>query len=190
MKRANFSRALAQADREGVWAFTPETFSALLGGVEPNYLRLMLKRLVDRGVLARAARGVYVNPAARSLPADVRVGLIRFLRPRELTYISLETKLSAAGVISQIPATLTCMTTGQPGKFDTPWGIVEFTHTDHRIEPGADVYFRDDGMLEATTERAVRDLRRVGRNVGLIDEDVLAEVLAEEKDHGVEVPQP
>ena len=39
-----------------------------MGGVDPAYLKLMMKRLSDQGVLIRAARGVYVNPTpVRSL---------------------------------------------------------------------------------------------------------------------------
>ncbi len=181
MGRLELTQQLAFADRQGVWAFTPATFSALLGGVAPSYLKLMMKRLADQGMLIRAARGVYVNPAARSVPADVRAGLIRFLRPREISYVSLEHRLSEVGVISQVATALTCMTTGSPGRFDTPWGAIEFTHTDRDIAIDADVHLRDDAVLEATIERALRDLRRVGRNTDLIDDDILADVLSEEE---------
>ena len=181
MRRRDLMQKLTDMDRRGVWAFTPATFSALLEHPEPNYLRLRMKRLADEGVLVRAARGVYVNPHARSMPNDVRAGLIRFLRPREITYVSLESKLSEAGVISQIATTLTCMTTGSPGRFDTPWGAVEFTHTDRLIAIGTDVHRRDDGTLHATVERAARDLRRVGRNTDLIDAETLAEAIGEER---------
>ena len=99
MKRRDLNDQLAKADRAGVWAFTPPSFSALMGGIEPGYLRLMMKRLSDQGVIVRAARGLYVNPHARSQPPDVRRGLIRFLRPRGISYVSLESKLSEAGVI-------------------------------------------------------------------------------------------
>jgi hypothetical protein len=181
MRRTELSKRLVEADRNSIWAFTPATFSALLGQVEPNYLKLMMKRLADQGVLIRAARGVYVNPQARSLPSDIRRGLIRFLRPREISYVSLESKLSEAGVISQITTALTCMTTGSPGNFETPWGIIEFTHTDRDIDLKKDIYRRDDGSLEASVATAVRDLRRVGRNVDLIDLETLAEAVAEEE---------
>ena len=190
MRRAALSKRLIEADRKSIWAFTPATFGALLGEVEPNYLKLMMKRLTDQGVVIRATRGLYVNPQARSLPADVRRGLIRFLRPRELSYVSLESKLSEAGVISQLTNSLTCMTTGSPGTFETPWGIIEFTHTDRDIDPEADVYRRDDGTLEATVARAVRDLRRVGRNVDLVDPETLADALAEEENHEQQSFQP
>ncbi|MFZ0606859.1 MAG: hypothetical protein WAM75_04160 [Xanthobacteraceae bacterium] len=181
MKRRHLLHKLDEADRKGVWAFTSATFAALFDNPSPNYLRLMMKRLADQGVLMRAARGVYVNPRARSMPRDVRAGLIRFLRPREVSYVSLESKLSEAGAISQVPTVLSCMTTGSPGRFDTPWGAIEFTHTNRNIAFGTDVHTRDDGLIEATVERSARDLRRVGRNVGLIDSETLAEAINEEK---------
>jgi hypothetical protein len=183
MKRSELTKRLLEADRSSVWAFTPASFGALLGKSEPDYLKLMMKRLTDQGVLVRAARGVYVNPLARSLPVDVRRGLLRFLRPREISYVSLESKLSEAGAISQITAALTCMTTGSPGTFETPWGIIEFTHTDRHIDLEKDVYRRDDGTLEATVARAGRDLRRVGRNLDLVDPETLDEAIAEEKSY-------
>ncbi len=181
MKRLDLITKLAHADATGVWAFTLPSFSALMNGVEPAYLRLMMKRLSDQGMLIRAARGVYVNPTARSSPADIRRGLLRFLRPREINYVSLESKLSEAGIISQITTALTCMTTGSPGRFETPWGAMEFTHTDRKIDVGTDVFVQDDGTLEATIRTAVRDLRRVGRNLDLIDQDILADAISEEE---------
>src|SRR5712672_4499635 len=143
MKRRDLNEKLSQADAAGVWAFTPPSFSALMGGVDPAYLKLMMKRLADQGVLVRAARGIYVNPHARSRPVDARRGLLRFLRPREINYVSLESKLSEAGVISQITTVLTCMTTGSPGRFETPWGAIEFTHTDREIRVGEDVVVQE-----------------------------------------------
>ena len=181
MTRQALIKKLDDADRCRVWAFTPASFSALLGNPRPNYLKLMMKRLADQDVLTRATRGVYVNPHARSMPNDVRAGLIRFLRPRELTYVSLESKLSEVGAISQVATALTCMTTGSSGRVDTRWGAIEFTHTDRPIVLGTDVHTREDGVLEATVERSARDLRRVGRNTDLIDEETLAAAIREER---------
>src|ERR1700736_4372500 len=159
MRRRILDQKLAHMDRRGVWAFTPATLSVVLGNPDKGYLRLAMKRLADQGVLIRAARGVYVNPHARSMPSDVRAGLIRFLRPREVSYVSLESRLSEAGVISQVATVLTCMTTGSSGRFDTPWGAIELTHTDRPAAFGSDAHTRDDGVVEATIERSARDLR-------------------------------
>jgi hypothetical protein len=185
VKRKDLDLKLSQADSAGLWAFTPSSFSILMGGIEPDYLRLRMKRLADQGVLIRAARGVYVNPHARSRPSDVRRALLRFLRPREINYVSLESKLSEAGAISQIASTLTCMTTGSRGWFETPWGAIEFTHTDRKITMGVDVVLQNDGTWEATTRIALRDWRRVGRNLDLIDNETLAEVMSEEGSHSM-----
>jgi len=73
------------------------------------------------------------------------------------------------------------MTTGSPGRLDTPWGAIEFTHTDRHIAFGTDVQMGDEGMPQATVERAARDLRRVGRNTNLIDEETLAEAICAER---------
>ncbi len=173
-------RLLAKADNQGVWAFTLATLSALLGGVEPSYHALALKRAADRGVLVRAARGVYVNPLARSLPSDPRSALVAFLRPREFSYLSLEARLSEAGVISQVATVLTCMTTGPSGEFDTPWGIVEFVHTDRPVTEQSGVEFSGNELPRASVERAWRDLKRVGRNVGLVDDATLRAAVASE----------
>ena len=179
MRRRTLLQRLDHMDRRGVWAFTPATFSTVIDEPDPAYLKLRMKRLADQGILTRAARGIYVNPRARSLPRDVRGGLLRFVRPREVTYVSLESRLSELGAIPQTATTLTCMTTGSPGRFDTPWGAIELTHTDREIAVGRDVSARDDGVLEASAERAARDLRRVGRNVDLIDAAALAQAIAE-----------
>ena len=73
------------------------------------------------------------------------------------------------------------MTTGSPGWFDTPWGAVEFTHTSRKIQVGSDVIAQDDGTMEATIRTAIRDLRRVGRNLDLVDKEILAEAIAEQE---------
>jgi hypothetical protein len=45
-------------------------------------------------------------------------------------------------------------------------------------------------VLEASVERAARDLRRVGRNTDLIDEEVLADALSEQRVHERQGHQP
>jgi hypothetical protein len=49
IKRHDLIKKLAQSDAAGVWAFTPPGFSALMGGVDQPYLKLMMKRLSDQG---------------------------------------------------------------------------------------------------------------------------------------------
>ena len=67
-------------------------------------------------------------------------------------------------------------------------GLAVTGHQSEDLEK--DVYRRDDGTLEATVARAVRDLRRVGRNVDLIDPETLADAIAEEETHEQQSFQP
>jgi hypothetical protein len=118
----------------------------------------------------RVARGLYVNPRARSLPDDVQAALVSLLRPWDSSYISLESVLYEAGWLSQIPSRLTVMTTGRPQTFDTPWGMIEFVHAARKGKDFSDgVTFDVNRRIHvATPQRAWRDLKRVGRNVGLV----------------------
>ncbi len=70
------------------------------------------------------------------------------------------------------------MTTGRAGLFKTPYGNIEFTHTKRSVDNILDGT-NDVGrpLRYATVETAHRDLRRVGRNVHLIDEEALEEVI-------------
>ncbi len=133
----------------------------------------MLKALArhqQTGVIERIARGLYVNPRASCLPSDLLSALVPFLRPWDFNYLSLESALSEAGWISQIPSRLTLMTTGRSQIFNTPYGTIEFVHT-MRAEGKLRNELRFDPQRElavATPSRALRDLKRVGRNLDLI----------------------
>ncbi|CAG9169821.1 type IV toxin-antitoxin system AbiEi family antitoxin [Cupriavidus pinatubonensis] len=161
--------AMDRWDEAGIWAFTSGTLSLLFR--EDN--RAMLKALArhqEAGLIQRVARGLYVNPRARSFPPDVLSALVPFLRPWDFNYLSLESALSEAGWISQIPSRLTLMTTGRSQTFETPYGTLEFIHTARKPET-LTAELVDDSRRElpvATPPRALRDLKRVGRNLDLV----------------------
>ena len=88
--------------------------------------------------------------------------------------------LSEYGVISQIPLDrLTLMTTGRKGIYQTPYGIIEFTHTKRSVSDILKNTKRITGnpLRIALKKTAWRDLKRVGRNLDLVN---LAELLHEE----------
>lgn len=69
------------------------------------------------------------------------------------------------------------MTTGRSGEFITDYGTIEFTHTSRRINlVEHDVYFDNEvGMFRANKERAIADLKRVGRNTDMIEDEIHAQ---------------
>ncbi|ANS87896.1 hypothetical protein VSVS12_04196 [Vibrio scophthalmi] len=130
-----------------------------------------LKRLVKNQILERVARGIYLYTLSKDrFSASTLEFIVKTLRRGEYSYVSLESALSEYGVISQIPVDrLTVMTTGRKGEYKTRYGVIEFTHTKKSVPDIVDS-IRSVGrpLRVATEETAIRDLKRVGRNVHLI----------------------
>ncbi len=171
MKIANFIRTMDDLDAKGIWACRSATLKMVFRE-KPSTLLKGLAAMERAGLLVKISRGLYVNPRAKSLPPTPVLSLVSFLRPWHLSYLSLESVLSEAGMISQLPSRMTFMTTGREGEFFTPYGTIEFVHT----KRDRDAILRDvtyDTYREihvATPAQALRDLRRVGRNMHLIEE--------------------
>jgi len=87
-----------------------------------------LSRLADRGLVSRAAKGVYVNRLVRDSAAE---DFIRVLRPP--SYVSLESALSHWGLSTQSPVALTCVTTGKPKEYRTQEFSITFRTISKRL---------------------------------------------------------
>ena len=123
-----------------------------------------------------AARGIYVNEDAASFDSYTIERITKALRRGEYSYVSLESMLSEYGIISQVPIDrLTIMTTGRKGIYNTPYGIIEFTHTKRSVKNIlSNTHMISEKPLRiAYKETALRDLKRVGRNINLINTEEL-----------------
>jgi hypothetical protein len=66
------------------------------------------------------------------------------------------------------------MTQGRSGKIETRYGTIEFTHTNRKNRTAEDVYYDPDTRIfRARAKRAIADLKRVGRNVDMINEEAV-----------------
>ena len=169
---------LAEWDRKGRHVFTRRELAKLFPRDNPKTFAEGLRRLVRGGLLLRACRSVYVNPTAHSLDSRVIERIARALRPGAYNYVSLETLLSESGAISQIPLDrLTVMTTGRKGIYETPYGVIEFTHTKRQAADILSGIRQVDGrpLRVATPAVAWRDLKRVGRNAQLVDREAVTD---------------
>jgi len=80
--------------------------------VAPGSLRKALGRQRKRGLVERVTHKIYINRLASDhTPYD----LVNVLRPN--SYVSLESALRFWGVSTQIPAAVTCVTTGKPREY-------------------------------------------------------------------------
>lgn len=160
--------ALDAWDKHGIWAFDLPRLRMLFEQSSGDLQQSLLHQ-TRSGNMVRIARGIYVNPRARSMPAEPLLALVSIMRPFEFSYLSLESVLSDAGWISQVAQRYTLMSTGRSSVFYTPYGVLEFTHTSRTASPPQVVFDRSRGIHIATPERAYEDLRFVKRNTDLVE---------------------
>ena len=171
MNKLQAIRSMRSFDRQGKFVFSKHDMSKLFPEDNPKALDEGLNRLVKAGLLVRACRGIYVNDDAHSMDSYTIEHIAKALRRGEYSYVSLESMLSEYGVISQIPVDrLTVMTTGREGLYKTPYGMIEFTHTKRSVVDILSSIQKIKGrpLRVATKEAAIRDLKRVGRNIDLL----------------------
>lgn len=173
MNKVEAIQAIRSFDKKGRFVFTKHDLSKVFPKDSPKALDEGVARLVKAGLLTRACRGIYVNEDANSMDSYLIEHIAKHLRRGDYNYVSLESMLSEYGVISQIPLDrLTVMTTGRKGIYRTIYGTIEFTHTKRPVESILDSAIEAEGrpLRLATKATAIRDLKRVGRNLHLIDE--------------------
>lgn len=157
--------------KEKRYVFTTHTLSKLFPQDSPKTFSEGLHRLVKVGLIERACRNIYVNPDGLTNHYLIEE-LAKALRPGCYNYVSLESMLSEYGSISQIPMDrLTIMTTGRKGLYKTAYGVIEFTHTKRSVLDILNHTHLVEGrpLRIATKATAWRDLKRVGRNIHLVD---------------------
>ena len=172
MNRIDLIQRLSELDRRGVYVLAKRDIEKLFPNEAEKSLEKSLKRMVNDRLLVRATRGIYVNPAARARSGRIIEDIARVLRTGHQSYVSLESMLSEYGDISKVPVThMTVMTTGKSGTYETPYGTIEFTHTKRGRADIVSRSIRAPGrpLRIATQKAALEDLRRVGRNLNMLD---------------------
>ena len=120
----------------------------LFTGKSNHALRIALKRLTDHKVIQRICRNYYANPVNR--PSLEEVSAVIY-KP---SYISLESALSQYGILSQMPYTLTCVTTQLPKIFKTSFGDIRYRQIQQKHFRG---FLQKNGCYIAEPEKAVAD---------------------------------
>lgn len=157
------------------YLFAQQDFRGLFPELSESAFRALLSRAAASGLLERVCRGIYLYK--RGLPSNglLLFHIVALMRSTQFNYISLETALSDAGVISQIPINwISIMSSGRSniiscGRF----GTIECVHTEQKpgeLAPNL-VYDKSCGLWRATVAQALRDMKRTQRNCDLIDWD-------------------
>lgn len=172
-------QSLSQLASDEHCLFTLNDLKVILPESNTAAVKTLLSRAVKEGVLARFCRGLYLFNTARH-----NNGLLLFyaaakLRSHEFNYLSLETVLSDAGVISQMPINrIFVMSSGRSNIISCgSWGAIEFVHTRQSAGQllGQVHYDAQCRMWRASVPQALRDMRMTRRSTDLVDWEVANE---------------
>ena len=142
-------------------------------------LKALLSRAVSSGVLVRVCRGIYLYEKAGYPRGLLLFHVAAYLRADALNYLSLETVLSDAGVISQVLINrITVMSSGRTSEIRCgSFGVIEFVHTNQTALEIKDQLTYDSRchLWRASIKQALRDMRVTRRNMDLVNWDEVAE---------------
>ncbi len=146
---------------------------ALYPNLSDNAFKALISRAVNAGHLARLCRGLFLYKRAMPPSGLILFHVAALLRANELNYISLETALSDAGVISQIPMnSISIMSSGRSNIISCgDYGRIEFVHTSQKPNTIMNrlIYDANCRLWRASVPLAIRDMRATHRNCDLID---------------------
>jgi predicted transcriptional regulator of viral defense system len=169
-------RSLADRDH---CVFAPSDLAAAVPGC--RQWAVLLSRASKAGLLKRVCRGIYYYPVPDYPSENLLFHTAARLRANEFNYISLETVLSDAGVISQVPMNwIALMTSGRSHVVDCgDYGHIEFVHTAQRPEDvaGELAYDAARHVWRASVRQALRDMKATRRSMDLVDEEVAHELV-------------
>lgn len=156
-----------------------------LHGAMPEQSKGSFKALISRAekdnLLKRVSRGLYLYPAINYPRGLILYHAAARLRADEFNYISLESALSDAGVISQIPMNwITLISSGRSHVVNCGvFGRIEFIHTKRRPESLADHLTYDSRchLWRASVALAIKDMHITRRNSDLIDPEAANELV-------------
>ncbi len=179
MKLIDSQRLLDRTQkRDSMYLFTAQDLGVLFSE-EGETLRSTLKRLVSAKVLTKVGNGIYAGDRINESKKEVLSLVAAKLRAGEVNYLSAESVLSNHSVISQqMLDRITVMTTGRSGTFHTPYGVVEFTHSKRNpVELLKATHVSPSYAIRlADPQLAYRDLKRIGRNLNMVDMEELNEI--------------
>jgi hypothetical protein len=163
------------------YLFSLQDLRALCPDMSDVAFKTLLSRTVRLGYLERICRGLYAYKHTLYSNGFLLFHAAAHLRSNAFNYISLETVLSDAGIISQIPInSISMMSSGRSNTVSCgQLGTIEFIHTTQKPADILDqlIYDTDCRLWRANVRLALRDMKRTHRNCDLIDWDTAHEFI-------------
>ncbi|HQZ87996.1 MAG TPA: hypothetical protein PLV31_04370 [Gammaproteobacteria bacterium] len=163
------------------YLFTLHDLRALCPTLSDPAFKTLLSRAVRSELLLRLCRGIYLYKKSAILDGLLLFHTAALLRAKAFNYISLETVLSDAGVISQIPMNwVSIMSSGRSRIMSCgDFGTIEFIHTNQKPTDLINqlTYDHHCGLWRANVALALRDMKITHRNCDLINWDIAHELI-------------
>ncbi len=157
------------------YLFTLSDLQGAVPALGTGAFKTLICRAEKDGILTRICRGLYLYPKANYQRGLLLYHAAARLRASELCYISLESALSDAGSISQIPINwITLMTSGRSGIIPCGiYGHIEYIHTKRRAESltGDLTYDTRCHLWRASVRLALMDMKLTRRSTDLIERE-------------------
>src|SRR5699024_2203028 len=142
-------------------------FRSLYPGSSDGAYRALIHPAERRGLLERVCQGLYQYVGARDTSGRILFHAAALLRVRHFNYISVESALSEAGVISQVPmGWITLVSTGRTASVDCGrFGTIEFLHSARPMSAVREQLTYDAAchLFRASNELATNDMHRFHR---------------------------
>ena len=133
--------------------FTSHELVAISGKSRPTVTQC-LTRLMKQGLLIKIYRGVWAEPAPRSIsPFEI----IPYLFPRQRVYVSFVSALHLHGIVEQIPQVMTLASLSHTRTIRTQAGVFSVHQITSSFFDGFDWYKDDGRFLVAAPEKALID---------------------------------
>lgn len=135
-----------------------ETSLLLAGEVEPADLQRQLSRWTKAGRLFQLRRGLYaLAPPYQKIKPHPFLVANHMVRG---SYVSCQSALANCGHIPEYVPVVTSVTTGRPGRWQTPLGTFEFRHIQAHLLRGYRLMDLVNGQMAfvASPEKALLDL--------------------------------
>lgn len=175
------ARILADLADEEHYLFSLRDLSAAIPGQSSAAFKALIGRAEKNDLLRRICRGLYLYRKVNYSSGLILYHAAARLRAHEFNYISLESALSDAGVISQIPMNwVTLRSSGRSHIVDCgAFGHIEFNHTKKSPDRVASQISYDPRcrLWRASVALALRDMVLTRRSTDLVDWEVARELV-------------
>ena len=173
------ARIIEQLATDEHYLFSLSDLRAALPDHTAGAFKTLISRAEQSGLLRRVCRGIYRYPRVNFPAGLLLFHVAALLRAGDFNYISLETALSDAGAISQIPINwITVMSSGRSNLIRCgEFGTIEFVHTMKNPAELAEQLTYDPlcHLWRASLTLAVEDMKATRRSTDLIDWSVVHE---------------